>query len=223
MDKFKVFNLDSSLSLKEIKSLLSERSHSENISFQFTPLKFTDSCISYRFSEKKILETSFLDKNGNEQVLEYLHIDSFEFKISQHHNQFYVILVNPSRSLKIFKHYLAENLNYQIGLGEILLNPLDWIKRIEEQCESNFSIISMEVKDIIFDNNTSGIISLKSSNDIRNSYTDIIKNKNFKIGKILATNHDFFQGKIILCKDASFQVESINSTKLIDFILDTII
>ncbi|NDX18362.1 hypothetical protein [Acinetobacter baumannii] len=222
MDKFKVYSLDSSFDLMQIKNKLSSFQRSSDINFEFTPIKFTDFFLSYKYSEKKILETSFLDKNGNEQTIEYLHIDSFEFRIINSKNKFYILLINPSRSLKLFKQYLVELLDYKIGFSEIEINPLDLLSKIEKLSNSEFFVLSMEIKDIIFNNNTSGVMTLKSLKDIRNYYKEIVTNKNFKINKILISNNDFFRGKLILCKDASFQIESLNSIKLMELILDNL-
>lgn len=222
MDKFKVYSLDSSFDLIQIKEKLSNHRKSSDINFEFIPLQFTDSFISYNFSEKKLLETSFLDKNGNEQTIEYLHIDSFEFRIINSNNNFYILLINPYRNIKLFKNHLVNTLDYKIGFSEIVLNPLDWLLKLESSASCNFHVLSMEIKDIIFDSNTSGIMTLKSLKDIRRSYTDIVKNKNFKINKILVTNNDYYKGKLILSKDASFQIDALNSTKLINILIESI-
>lgn len=222
MDKYKIYSLDSSFNLIQMKEKLSNHHKSPDINFEFIPLKFTDSFISYNFSEKKILETTFLDKNGDEQTIEYLHIDSFEFRIINSNDNLYIILINPYRSLKLFKNYLVDILDYKIGFSEIVLNPLDWLIKVENISKCNFHVLSMEIKDIIFDSNTSGAMTLKSLNDIRKSYTDIVKNKNFKINKVLITNDDYYKGKLILSKDASFQIDTLNSTRLINFLIESI-
>ncbi|MEH1193770.1 hypothetical protein V7H80_18605, partial [Acinetobacter baumannii] len=104
MDKYKIYTLNTKLSLYQLKEMILENTTQDENTYDFELLKYSPKSISFKFSEKKILETSLLDKNGKEQVIEYLHIDSFNFQIIEDTNSFYLLLINPTRSLKFFKN-----------------------------------------------------------------------------------------------------------------------
>ncbi|EMC7872768.1 hypothetical protein RZ571_001491 [Acinetobacter baumannii] len=222
MDKYKIYTLNTKLSLYQLKEMILENTTQDENTYDFELLKYSPKSISFKFSEKKILETSLLDKNGKEQVIEYLHIDSFNFQIIEDTNSFYLLLINPTRSLKFFKNTLSEILDYSIGLSDINLDPLEWLENIEKNSNERFQILSIEIKDIIFDSKTNGSMIFKSTLDLRTTYKEFLNIKNYKVSKVLLNNNDFYRGKFILSKDASFQIESLNSNKFLEVLIKSL-
>lgn len=222
MDKFKLYSIESTYSFDKLFSKIIESSNSLDSSYEIHPLKNRSETLAFKFIEKKLLETSLLDKDGFEQIIEYLHIDNFEFYIEKKSTKYYLLLKNPPRSLKFFKQTLADILDYKIAIIDIKIDPLQWLKNLEQNHDSIFSVVSIEVKDIIFNSKTNGSLTLKSSVDLRSNYQLLINSNNFKICKILINNENYFKGKFILCQDASLQFDCINSNNLINHLLDNI-
>ncbi|HHX4900094.1 TPA: hypothetical protein ACVB7J_003721, partial [Acinetobacter baumannii] len=160
------------------------------------------------------------DKHGQEQTIEYLHIDSFSFHIEIRNNKLFLLLKNPPRSLKFFKQTLAEIFEYQISISEERIDPLVWLRRVEKHFNNEFLIISMEIKDIIFNSKTNGTLTLKSQIDLRDKYIEIVNSNNYRICKILVNNNDYFKGKFILSSDSSFQLDCFNSQELLESLLE---
>lgn len=222
MDKFKLYSIETSLPFDILYSKIVESSVSLDSTYEIQPIKNRSDTLIFKFIEKKILETSLLDKDGLEQLIQYLHIDNFEFHIEKKLNKLFLILKNPPRSLKFFKQTIADILDYNISISEIKIDPLLWLKNLEPNHESEFTVISIEIKDIIFDSKTNGSLTLKSQIDLRSNYHDMISTNTYKISKVLISNQDYFRGKFILCQDASFQLDCMNSSPLIDLLLNNI-
>ena len=160
MDKYKIYTLETSYPLDIIYNKISQISEVEDSTFEIFPLSKNDELLTFKFSEKRILETSLLDINGNEQTIEYLQIESFEFQIFQKINTLKLLLINPNRSLKFFKQTLAEILDYHIAIVDEQIDPLLWLTKIENDNNQKFQINSIEVKDIIFNSKISGNLTL---------------------------------------------------------------
>lgn len=220
MDKFKLYSIETSLSFDVLFSKIINSDNCKDSSYEIHPLKNRSNTLAFKFIERKILETSLLDKDGVEQVIQYLHIDNFEFHIENKMDRFFLLLKNPPRSLKFFKQTIGDLLNYKIAISEIKVDPLQWLQNLEPNHDSVFSVLSIEIKDIIFNSKTNGTLTLKSQIDLRSNYYELINSKNYKVCKILINNQDYFTGKFILCQDASFQLDCMNSNILIDLLLD---
>lgn len=222
MDKFKLYSIESIYSLDELFSKIVESSNSLDSSYEIQPLKNRSNIIAFKFIERKILETSLLDKDGIEQFIQYLHIDNFDFYIEKKSTKYYLLLKNPPRSLKFFKQTIADLLDYKIAIIDIKIDPLQWLQNLEHNHDSIFSVVSIEVKDIIFNSKTNGSLTLKSSIDLRLNYQVLINSNNYKVYKILINNESYFKGKFILCQDGSLQFDCMNSNNLINLLLDNI-
>lgn len=222
MDKFKLYSIETTYSLDILFSKIVESSNSLDSSYEIHPLKSRANTLTFKFIEKKILETSLLDKHGIEQLIQYLHIDKFEFYIEKKLSKFFLVLKNPPRSLKFFKQTIADILDYKISISDMKIEPLQWVKNIELNYESEFSVNSIEIKDVIYNSKTHGSLTLKSQIDLRSSYEQMISSTNYKVSKVLISNNNYFKGKFILCQDASFQLDCMNSNALIDLLLNNI-
>lgn len=222
MDKYKLFNFESSLSLELLKEQFIANKNISDISFEIKPIRLTDTNLGFNFSENKLMETYLLDINGNEQLIEYLQIDSFDFQVISTKLDTFLLIKNPPRSLKNFKQSISEILNYEVSFIEININPLEWIESLEKSSEYTFEIRSLEVKEIIFSSSTNGSMTLKSQSDLRNSYKSNIKSNNYKICKALVLNDNFFKGRFILSADASFQLDCMNANALIDLLINNL-
>lgn len=222
MDKFKLYSIETTHSFDQLFSKIVESSNSIDSSYEIHPIKNRDNTLAFNFIEKKLLETSLLDKDGIEQLIQYLHIDNFEFYIEKRLNNFFLVLKNPPRSLKFFKQTIAEILDYKISISDMKIEPLEWISNIEPNCDSEFSVISIEIKDVIFNSKTYGSLSLKSHIDLRSSYQQMISSTTYKVYKVLVSNDKYFKGKFILSQDASFHLDCINSNVLTDLLLNNI-
>lgn len=222
MDKFKLYSIETTYSFDVLFSKLAESRNTLDSSYEIHPLKNRANTLVFKFIEKKILETSLLDKDGIEQLIQYLHIDNFEFYIEKRMSNFFLVLKNPPRSLKFFKQTIADILDYKISISDVKIEPLEWIKNIEPNYESEFSVISIEIKDVIYNSKTNGSLTLKSQIDLRSSYEKMICSTNYKVSKVLISNDNYFKGKFILSQDASFQLDCINSSALIDLLLNNI-
>ncbi|ENK6377253.1 hypothetical protein N3K59_01635 [Acinetobacter baumannii] len=220
MDKFKLFILETHYSLEQLYSKLIESTKNVDSTFELHPLRKNSNKFIFNFIEKKIIETLILDKHGQEQTIEYLHIDSFSFHIEIRNNKLFLLLKNPPRSLKFFKQTLAEIFEYQISISEERIDPLVWLRRVEKHFNNEFLIISMEIKDIIFNSKTNGTLTLKSQIDLRDKYIEIVNSNNYRICKILVNNNDYFKGKFILSSDSSFQLDCFNSQELLESLLE---
>lgn len=222
MDKFKLYSIETTHSFDLLFSKIVESSSSLDSSYEIHPIKNRADTLAFKFIEKKLLETSLLDKDGIEQLIQYLHIDNFEFYIEKRLNNFFLVLKNPPRSLKFFKQTIAEILDYKISISDMKIEPLQWIRNIEPNYDSEFSVISIEIKDVIFNSKTHGSLTLKSHIDLRSSYKQMITSTNYKVCKVLVSNDNYFKGKFILSQDASFQLDCINSSALTDLLLNNI-
>ncbi|GEK44407.1 hypothetical protein [Acinetobacter johnsonii] len=222
MDKFKLYSIETIYSFDKLFSKIVESSNRLVSSYEIHPLKNRANTLAFQFIEKKILETSLLDKDGVEQLIQYLHIDNFEFYIEKKMGNFFLVLKNPPRSLKFFKQTIADILDYKVAISDIEIDPLQWVENIETNYESEFSVISIEIKDVIYNSKIHGFLTLKSQIDLRSSYEQMISSTNFKVSKVLISNNNYFKGKFILCRDASFQLDCLNSSDLIDLLLDNI-
>lgn len=222
MDKFKLYSIETSHSWDSLFSKIVDSNNSLDSSYEIHPIKNRDNTLVFKFVERKILETSLLDKNGIEQLIQYLHIDKYDFYIEKKANNFFLLLKNPPRSLKFFKQTIAEILDYKISISALKIEPVQWVKNIESNCDSEFSVISIEIKDVIYNSKTLGSLTLKSQIDLRSSYEQMIHSTNYKVNKVLISNGHYFKGKFILCQDASFQLDCMNSSALIDLLLNNI-
>ncbi|MDC5413787.1 hypothetical protein OHW74_17565, partial [Acinetobacter baumannii] len=69
---------------------------------------------------------------------------------------------------------------------------------------------------------TNGSMIFKSTLDLRTTYKEFLNIKNYKVSKVLLNNNDFYRGKFILSKDASFQIESLNSNKFLEVLIKSL-
>ncbi|CAG68992.1 hypothetical protein ACIAD2193 [Acinetobacter baylyi ADP1] len=219
MNKYKLFKFESSLSFHELKDRLVDNNNYHDSSFDLKTIRLTDKELCFNFVENKLMETYLLDVYGNQQLIKYLQVDSFEFQIILKDKDIFLLIINAPRSLKIFKQTIAEILDYQISITDIQINPIEWIERLEFSSEHSFEIHSLEIKDIIFNSSTNGSMTIKSQIDLRKTYENNVKSNNYKICKALIINDSYFKGRFILSKDASFQLDCMNSKALIDLLL----
>ncbi|MBN6526692.1 hypothetical protein JZM32_01630 [Acinetobacter pittii] len=204
MDKFKFYLVKFSYDIEEVCSLLSSNND------DFYGIKFIkkeNHIYKFNFYERKILETTYLDKDFNEHTIEQLKTDDFIFYIFEKKNSFFLLLENPNRNINFFKNFISQKLNNKIIINSLELNPFKLYEYLNRSIDSKFIASTIEVKDIQLNSSTIATLTLKSTNDLQNHFEQYIQAEKYYISKIILTNSEKFKGKLLFCHDCSLGLQ----------------
>jgi hypothetical protein len=92
----------------------------------------------------------------------------------------HIRITNPPRSLKKFSLALHETLGIGFSLADVRINPLDWIKLVEEE---NFPLLvnQMTISGLAVSNTAHASATLASTKDVRPDLDKFIKGRPFKV------------------------------------------
>lgn len=204
MDKFKFYLLKIHLDLDDIPKLLT----SNNDEFYGIQLINQEpSCLKFNFYERKLLETTYIDKNFNEHTIEQLKSDSFSFYIYNIKNVMFLKLQNPSRNISFFKNVISQKLLNKITIENISINPLDLFKYLESIDDNNFVVSTIEIKDIQLTSLTVANLTIKSTENLPSIYQKYIQSDKYLISKTVYSSNHKFKGNLLLTNECNLNLK----------------
>ena len=194
MDKFKFFILKIHLNYDEVTDLLTAN-NDEFYGIKF--IKQDKNYLKFNFYERKILETTYIDKNFNEHTIEHLKTEDFSFYLYREDKISFLALENPSRNISFFKNFLSQKLNNKISILNIDLNPLALFNFLKEIEGLNFVVSSLEVKDLQLSATTVATLTMKSTENLFRLFQDFLQTDKYTVSKTIFSSSSKFKGKLL--------------------------
>ena len=194
MDKFKFFILKIHLNYDEVTDLLTAN-NDEFYGIKF--IKQDKNYLKFNFYERKILETTYIDKNFNEHTIEHLKTEDFSFYLYREDKISFLALENPSRNISFFKNFLSQKLNNKISILNIDLNPLALFNFLKEIEGLNFVVSSLEVKDLQLSATTVATLTMKSTENLFRLFQDFLQTDKYTDSKTNFSSSSKFKGKLL--------------------------
>lgn len=216
MDKFKFYILKIHLNYDDIPNFLTANND------EFYGIKFVKQDKNYfkfNFYERKILETTYLDKNFNEHTIEHLKTDDFFFYIYNEDKISFLVLENPSRNISFFKNFLSQKLNNKISILNIDFNPLALYEFLKNRADLNFVVSSLEVKDLQLSASTIATLTMKSTENLFKLFKDFLQSDKYIVSKVIITSSLKFKGKLLLTNDCSLSIQLHQQDDFLDLFL----
>lgn len=204
MDKFKFYILKIHLNYDDVSDLLTAN-NDEFYGIKF--IKEDKNYLKFNFYERKILETTYIDKNFNEHTIEHLKTDDFSFYIFNEGLISFLALENPSRNISFFKNFLSQKLNNKISILNIELNPLALFDFLSDKDDLNFTVSSLEVKDLQLSASTIATLTMKSTENLFNLFQKFLQSDKYVVSKAIFVSSSKFKGKLLLCNDCSLSLQ----------------
>lgn len=204
MDKFKFFILKIHLNYDEVTDLLTAN-NDEFYGIKF--IKQDKNYLKFNFYERKILETTYIDKNFNEHTIEHLKTEDFSFYLYREDKISFLALENPSRNISFFKNFLSQKLNNKISILNIDLNPLALFNFLKEIEGLNFVVSSLEVKDLQLSATTVATLTMKSTENLFRLFQDFLQTDKYTVSKTIFSSSSKFKGKLLLTNDCSLSLQ----------------
>ncbi|MFN3074691.1 hypothetical protein ACK1JC_13915 [Acinetobacter sp. TY2] len=216
MDKFKFYILKIHLDCNDVSNLLTAN-NDEFYGIKF--IKEDQNYLKFNFYERKILETTYIDKNFNEQVIEHLKTDDFHFYIFNYGSISFLALENPSRNISFFKNFLSQKLDNKISVIGIELNPLALFEFLRDIKDLNFTVASLEVKDLQLSTSTIATLTMKSSENLFSIFQDFLQTDKYIVSKTILMSSSKFKGKLLLSNDCSLSLQIHQQDEFLDLFL----
>lgn len=204
MDKFKFYILKILLNYEDIPNLLTANND------EFYGIKFVKkdkNYLKFNFYERKLLETSYIDKNFNEHTIEHFKTEDFTFYIHIQEGVNFLALENPSRNISFFKNFISQKLNNKISIINIDFNPLTLIEFLKDKENLSFIVSSLEVKDIQLSSSIVATLTMKSTENLANIFEKFLHSDKYIVSKSIFTSSLKFKGKLLLTNDCSLSLQ----------------
>lgn len=217
MDKFKFYILKIHLDHTQIRSFLTANNDDfYGIRFINQDNKF----LKFHFYERKILETTYIDKDFKEHTIEQMKTDDFSFYIYIDDNICFLILENPSRNISFFKNFLSQKLNNKVTISNIEINPLKLFSFLELNKDVDFIVSSLEVKDLQLSKTSIATLTIKSTENLVDKFENYLHTDKYHISKALFQSTLKFKGKLILANDCSLSLQIHQQNEFFEMFLD---
>ncbi|MGY0202233.1 hypothetical protein ACW7EJ_00780 [Acinetobacter soli] len=216
MDKFKFYMFKIHLDIDEISNLLTSN-NDDYYGIKF--IKQTEIYHEFNFYERKLLETTFIDKDLKEHIIEHVKIDEFCFYIYTFGKLKFLVLKNPSRNISFFKNFISKKLFNKASITNIIFDPLLLFYFLKDQKDINIVISSLEVKDIQLSGSTIATITIKSTDNLVNNFKKYIQSDNYVISKALFTSSSRFKGKLLLTHEGALSLQIYQQNDFLDLFI----
>ena len=150
--------------IKKLANRMLAEKYQDDRGWGFQVAEVRKNFLNGKFIEKNKRIESFTDPFGKVQSYEIISYQEINFCFQPEWPQ--LRIENPPRSLGPFFTAIGECLNFQIGIGEIVISPSEWVRVVEKACKGA-KVFKAQISDMAVSNLTAASMTIAGAEDVR--------------------------------------------------------
>ena len=196
-----------------------KRQYKDGMSHGFILESTIGKCIHGKFISKHISKDRIEDPFGEISELPRVTYNIVKFKIKK--EGLGLTIIDSPRSTRNFINALYEIMGLEFLISEISIDPIEWLKQIEEQT-GKVNAIKIGAIDINIQDRALARIEVTGVEDIRKEFNKFIQEKYHKINFVKYITNISGCGNIILRRNGSIKIEGSILNETIDAISNSL-